>query len=289
MTTFLIQDTRNDHTVELDVRACEELHIPYMTFGVIPTTNTITGLNDKLDPYEEYIIRCGTSIVEILAKDLSLSEMNIINSINDEDFEMRIRLGGGLWHNDTGFDQQHYSSNISLPLLNADAKFYSYEDAKHLVFDEPMFIKPSDDLKAFSASLLTPGFTLEQYINETMHQKTYLKSTVLIAPESPPIIAEARFICLNGKVLDGSFYRYRDKTKHVRIGRDYTELFTVAREYASLYKPDDVYSMDIAVLRKPNGEHDYKIVEYNCFNASGLYAMNIPLVFSHLFNMKEDY
>lgn len=42
------------------------------------------------------------------------------------------------------------------------------------------------------------------------------------------------------------------------------------KEYAELYNPSELYVMDLAVV--PEG---IKIVEYNCWNASGVYHCNI--------------
>jgi hypothetical protein len=48
-----------------------------------------------------------------------------------------------------------------------------------------------------------------------------------------------------------------------------------ADEYAKLYEPAEIYTMDLA--ETPNG---IKIVEYNCWNGSGLYKMDTKKLFS---------
>jgi len=43
-----------------------------------------------------------------------------------------------------------------------------------------------------------------------------------------------------------------------------------AEETAKIWRPDDVYVMDVCET-----DDDLKIVEFNCFNASGFYNCNV--------------
>lgn len=49
----------------------------------------------------------------------------------------------------------------------------------------------------------------------------------------------------------------------------------IAKSYAQLYQPHDIFTMDLA--ETPEG---VKIVEYNCWNGSGLYHCDKVLLFS---------
>ena len=61
-------------------------------------------------------------------------------------------------------------------------------------------------------------------------------------------------------------------------------LITIANEFAKLYQPHDIFTLDIAKIKNSNG-FDYKIIEYNCFNCSGIYETN----FSKMANEIQNY
>jgi len=54
-----------------------------------------------------------------------------------------------------------------------------------------------------------------------------------------------------------------------------------AEEYAKLYRPADIFVMDLAKTKEGT-----KIVEYNCWNCSGLYHTNIEKLFFEVDNYK---
>ena len=62
---------------------------------------------------------------------------------------------------------------------------------------------------------------------------------------------------------------------------DYIIGLTAAKEYVKLYNPADVFVMDLCDT--PNG---IKIVEYNCWNCSGLYSVNISKLVHEVSNFK---
>ena len=55
------------------------------------------------------------------------------------------------------------------------------------------------------------------------------------------------------------------------------EILETAKEYALLYQPEKVFVMDIA-----HTEDGYEIMEYNCFNCSGMYMINRESVYQKL-------
>lgn len=263
MITWLIQDTARMYSaVENEITPLNKLGFQFRTFGVIPFTNTITGLDD-LDPNGKYIVRGGTKIVDLLSTGVS----------DNLSPELMKALAKGVSYNKMNFDQAYYSE-LDLPLLNAKPEILDLKDDKnlHASFSTDKFVKPSSDLKAFTGGVMEAGEVLKYFIERHYHRSGYAEETALVH-DVEEINSEYRFICLNGKVLQGSQYRGKHDLKlDANIP---SEMMNAAVQYATLYKPSDLYTMDLADT--PNG---IKIVEYNCWNGSGLYAMNVEELFT---------
>lgn len=260
---WLVQDTARMYSaIENEFTPLQELGYDIVPFGVIPFTNTITGIED-LDPNDFYIIRSGTKIVQMLD---SGNPDNISPELTE-----KLRLG--ISYNQRNFDQAYYSQ-LDLPLLNSTPEILNLSDDKDLFasFSVPKFVKPSSDLKAFTAGIMEPGEVLKYFIENHYHRSGYREETALVH-DVVDIIAEHRFICLNGEVISGSQYRRDNRTVYdAKIPQN---VLDTADEYAKLYEPAEIYTMDLA--ETPTG---IKIVEYNCWNGSGLYHMDIKKLFS---------
>jgi len=249
-------------------------------FGLIPLTKEITNLENILIPNEKYIIRAGTKFLTLINEVSSLSECNsqltkeqILNSNKYVE-----ALKNGIDYNIEKFDQVNYS-NIDLPLLNSSARYISYKEASSMTFDQDMFIKPSRDLKAFNGGILSKGVSVKDFILNGPHQ-SYFDSETIVINELKTIYAEYRFFIIDGKVITGSRYMLGNKVlpdKNIPAS-----ILDYAKSYAKLYSPADIFVMDLADT--PQG---IKIVEYNCWNASGIYHSNIDKLFHEVNEFKK--
>lgn len=260
---WLVQDTARMYSaIENEIEPLKKLGYELVTFGVIPFTSTITGIDD-LDPSDTFIIRGGTKIVQLLD---SGHPENLSN-------ELIAKLRLGISYNQEKFDQAYYSK-LDLPLLNSKPEILNLSDEKDLFasFSVPKFVKPSSDLKAFTAGIMEPGEVLKNFVESNYHRSGYAEETALVH-DVLEIEAEYRFICLNGEVISGSQYRRNNSTVYSSVIPQ--SVLDAADEYAPLYEPADIYTMDLA--ETPLG---IKIVEYNCWNGSGLYHMDTLKLFS---------
>ena len=263
MIKWLVQDTsRTLYAVNDEFNALKKLNYHIVPFGVIPFTDTITGL-ESIKSTDTVIIRGGTKIVglvgELKSDNISLDVMKVLNN--------------GVSHSVEKFDQAYYSK-LNLPLLNDKPQILDLTNPTDLYasFSTDKFVKPSSDLKAFTAGVMDAGTVLKYFIESHYYRSNYSEETALVH-DVVEINAEYRFICIEDKVIEGSRYRHNNQLvvnnsipQHVR---------DCANEYVKLYNPSDIFTMDLA--ETPNG---IKIVEYNCWNGSGLYAMDIPKLFS---------
>jgi hypothetical protein len=257
------------------------LGFQYKLFGISRLINYVVNLeNILIDTEERFIIRGGTSLLTTLAKVSNLKNVNdklLQYQIDNSDLFIQ-RLKNGLFYNEEKFDQNYYST-LNIPLLNNNAEYYPVRDNLKRSFLEPMFIKPSRDQKAFNPGILLPTSTIESFIMDQLHEDFYLDEIAIIAPIKK-IYSEYRFFVVNGKVITGSMYRFNGKLNI--DSRIPSIMMDAAKEYATLYQPDRVFTMDLADT--PVG---IKIIEYNCWNASGLYATDSQKMFFEVNSLFE--
>jgi hypothetical protein len=281
MIKWLVQDVGiNMVNLQWNFEALKRLDFPFGNFGLITHERVITNLEEVLEKDWHYIIRGGTKILVLLDSIQSLSEVNAYLSPEqlacNEQFVQRLK--DAVFYDVHHFDQAYYST-LDLPLLNTGAKLYEMTEHLDTRFNQDMFIKPSRDLKAFDAGILPQGTSLQEYVLSGKHQKIYLEEKALIAPVKV-ITAEYRFFVVEGEVVTGSQYRLGGMG--VLNASIPSNIMDAAREYAKLYQPHDVFTMDLA--QTPDG---ISIVEYNCWNASGLYHTDVCKIFHTVNEYKQ--
>lgn len=252
--------------------ALENLGFEYKTFGVLPFTNTITGLEDILDEDVMYVVIAGTKVLSVLTDVEELSELNDFlteKQLQNQDFYLD-NLKNAIFYDINKFDQLSYNG-IGLPLLNDSPELYLIGDNLDKTFDVDKFIKPSRDLKAFNGGIIKSGQTIEHFIKSQMHQSFY-KEEVAIVGDLKNIQSEYRFFVVEEKIVTGSMYKLGDKVvsdKNIPI-----DMMEAAQNYSKLYQPSDVFTMDLAYTDK-----GIKIVEYNCWNCSGHYDCDLDKIY----------
>lgn len=274
---WLIQSSLRDDNLHRIKSALDKTNSYYTFFG-FTIDEVYTGLDysefKKHDKFisMSYIKGLRLSYSEFISannfsdsKDLSPQELTeIINKIRQSYF----------YEEPNNFDQYYYE-NLNLPMVNKNPIFLKVEDNLNASFTEDKFIKPSSDTKAFNGGVLKAGETIQEYVSRTPHQKYWMQEFALIS-ELQEIDKEYRFFVLNKEVLTGSMYMDNGIVKTSPIIP--SDVLNIAQEYSKLYSPSELFGMDIAVMK--NGE--YKIMEYNPFNCSGIYECDMVKVFSIL-------
>ena len=157
-------------------------------------------------------------------------------------------------------------------LLNSQSKVMkvsdSIEDYPYSVF----FIRPCEDDKAFSGTVVSKNDFIEWQKNiikiDDKRSKLNKDTRITVAPYQE-IKQEARMFVFNGEVITGSYYKFGAKVRYeeVKIGDpviDYTN------EMVKDYQPAKAFVVDIALT-----EDGYKIIEINNINSVGLYNANV--------------
>lgn len=189
------------------------------------------------------------------------------------------KLINGLFYDFDAFDQK-VCGKLEFPLLNSNADYLPLKDNLDTVFDTDKFIKPTRDLKAFDAGILKAGDTMANYIKNISRQRFYLEEDIVVAPIRT-IWNEYRFFVVDGVVVSGSAYRVNTIPKESMEVPD--RFFEKAQEYANMYAPHDIYTLDLAWC----DDDSVSIIEYNCFNCSGVYLCDLVKTYEAIKRYKQ--
>lgn len=256
------------------VDTLKRFDIDFKDFGVF--NNGISNLSEILDcdvNETNFITRGGTNFLSILEKlklknrDLSYLDNKLPKEIVNNSILYIDKLIKSVDYNVQKFDQKNYSK-LDLPLLNSNAKYFDYSKIKNYEFSKETFIKPSRDLKSFNGGVIYAGETIKNYIARTGHSMPSIKDETIVVSDIKEIQEEYRFFIHKDKILAASRYMLNSEVNPSNIVPEF--LTDCAKDYAKLYNPADIFVMDLAVTNE-----GIKIVEYNCWNASGFYHCNI--------------
>ena len=246
--------------------------------GVIKNYDYVSGLEDAIeeDIDTKYILLTGVKVLNLIEKAKTISD--VVNFPTDWQVENGDRileeLKNGFYYDYGKFDQAYYGT-LDLPLLNNKSDYISLNDNLKTSFSVDKFVKPSRDLKAFDAGILKANETVETYLKSKSKQRFYLDEKLVVA-DVITMCDEYRFFVIDGKVSSGSAYRVNGVVGvSLIVPYDVQEK---ADEYAKLYQPADVFTMDLARLK----DGSIKIIEYNCFNCSGVYLNDLVKTYSDL-------
>lgn len=258
-----------DSSIELnEVRAhydsCVSIGYQPSSFGLIPFSDTIT-----VTGYTKPTIMFGaTKLVK-----LHLRGIQPENSV--------------IFYDAYKFDQKNYSKILGNLLLNHAAVFFRWEFVKDVMVTSPTFIKPSSDLKYFSGRILYPsGKTIEGELHEIGYIDVDITDDTHIlynyTPLQHPIEYEYRAFVINNKVVDVCQYMHNGKVVPAVISEERkARIIHFISHAQALYEPHDHYVVDVAVDTAGNGW----IVEYNCINCSGMYAIDRAKVFTEFLKL----
>jgi hypothetical protein len=137
------------------------------------------------------------------------------------------------------------------------------------------FVRPNGDFKDFTGSIVdNEGW--ERFVASVKEGGySFDDQLEVFAAPLKEIVEEYRTFIVNGKVISASKYRLRTMLDK-KPGAP-QEVINFARIMAKIWSPEKAYVMDVARLQ--SGE--CKLLELNCFNASGVYAAPLePIIYA---------
>lgn len=241
--------------------ALKILDIEPISFGMPPFTIDVTGSESWTEPT---ILMGSTKLAKLYCRD-QLPEYGIV------------------FYDPEKFDQAHYIGILKSELLNSEARFYTYGSIKDTCINNPIFIKPSSDLKYFAGMVLeADGNSIDSALqNERMIDVDMSDDTIVLV--NPDIIrdvqVEYRAFIVDNQIIDCCQYmKYGKVTPEVLMNDVRAQVYAYIRKIQEIYAPHDHYVIDIAEL----SDGTYKVVEYNCINCSGIYVNDRVLIYKRL-------
>ena len=160
--------------------------------------------------------------------------------------------------------QEKYGKNM----FNFEGYVTTIEKLKDDCPDE-MFIRPNNDLKDFSGSLIDKAGLIRFYDKVSFGGFLFgTDAEVFVAPIKD-IHKEWRCFIVDGKVVASSQYKFRSMLMP-KEGAP-AEVIEFANSMANLWSPEKAYVMDIC----EDMNRELALIELNCFNASGVYECNV--------------
>ena len=252
--------TREEELFETQI-ALREVGIDPIYFGIIPFTTEMTGIED-FSKYDKVIMHGSVKVIDLWQKGYLPREAVI-------------------WYDVEKFDQLFYSCYFPKELLlNGGATYGKFGFMKDRPMSVASFVKPSKDLKAFAGMIIEEGRTITEEVFSRQVSSSFSENCddeiILVAPLKN-IKKEYRNFVVDGKIVDSSIYKigskitYEVPTEEERKGIQ--TFFDTIKEY---YEPHDSYVVDFALLE----DGSWNLIEYNCFNCAGMYAVDRRKVFA---------
>lgn len=243
----------------------ERLNLPYELVKIIPFTNTLPeGITD----YDGPVLAYGTTT---LLKNIASSD----------------RFFPGMWFNEDTFKPSVWGPKFGNYWLNKESKVTRVDKVLSL-WDNPktpLFIRPNSDFKLFSGDVFYK-YDYEKWIEHIIDdefQNLKLDTEVTISPVKT-ILAEWRYVIIDGKVKAGSRYKYHNR---LNISSNKVDMENGAHFLATCiacqeWQPASAYIIDICETLR-----GFKVIEVNCFNASGYYACNVLDIVNYASELAE--
>jgi hypothetical protein len=244
---WIIQKNLNDDDKKL-LPVMDELNIKYQLIEIIPFSDNIPEIN-----YEGPIIVRGSTTTLKGAEKTSWKP--------------------GVWHNEN-FSPEGYKKIFEHNYINAQGSIHILKDLTPKDLDniygkqQHMFVRPNSDYKEFTGIPMSKRdlkkLTKSMQLGNSLIPEN-LK--VLIAP-AISIYYEARMIVVDKQIVSGYSYK-------VRGGRKYSPATLESKTFAQVLPLDlaEVFCLDIGFTCE-----GYKVIECNCFNASGIYGDHETIV-----------
>lgn len=189
----------------------------------------------------------------------------------------------GMWQPGAFLRTENLSYSAYAPymgdiLLNDDFIMLPYAEFRRRglkAWDGSAFIRPNSVTKLFTGFVINSN-DYEHETNSLERLSNVSPEDILVVARPKPILGEFRFIISDGKVITGSAYSW-DNTLDVRSDV-HPACLEMAQEVAQReWQPDRVYTCDIA-LTEINGKQEARVLEFNAFSCSGLYACDTELI-----------
>lgn len=157
-------------------------------------------------------------------------------------------------------------------MLNSDCTLMRVKDAEEYFRDTPddeqWFIRPVQDLKEFNGTVADVA-DIKAWMNSPKSGNfSFGEDTQIIVAPVKQLYSESRWFIVDGKVVDGSYYRLGGRLINQHINQP--ELYEMVQVLADKWLPHPCCVLDVADTDEGN-----KVIEFNTINSSGFYDHDI--------------
>ncbi len=249
---WIIQDNlhREEGFVAL-IETLERFSIPHSVVKVLPFSDHLPTEEQTIPVInpEGRVMVCGSTTLAKMAARRGWVPGSFLNE--NHDYEV--------W-------RQHYGD----ALLNHDARVCRFADVEPLG-DARFFIRPCLDSKSFAGQVMDwPEFEAWRHrVLDLGEVYTSLDGNTMVAYGPVKVIRkEFRFFVVDGRVVTGSLYKIGTRVVYNEVVDDEATLY--AQQMVDRWQPARAFVIDIA-----DTDEGYRIVEINCLNSAGFYAIDV--------------
>jgi len=178
------------------------------------------------------------------------------------------RFRHGVFYNPDTFCHAAYQREFGTAYVNHAAQLVNWDQAIELLGARPnQFVKPPDDLKAFTGFVATKP-ELQNLLSKLSARPQILPEQIMIGPRYE-VDAEWRLFVVGQDIVSGSMYR---PSADPNIPSD---LLAFASRAIQRWQPAPVFVLDVGRV-----DAKWQIIECNCFNWSRFYHSNVATIVS---------
>jgi hypothetical protein len=249
---FLLEDI-GDRFSELESAA--DKYASSKTIKFIPFAHTFDIALDK--PYSEYFPMSSVNTM-LLTKE----------------------LGSKVFFTESNYDYVRFAQKYGDDFINHDLRVIKFKDILNL--NGPHFIRDAygDNLIKGKVKFNNDEFLTmyHSFYGRSLGNKKMDEDYSMIISTPKTIHSEYRFFVVRGKIITASLYNcygefiihnIDDRSPSIKSSND--KLWRFAEKMIDTYSPDESFVIDVAML--DTGE--MKVLECNCINCSGFYAVDI--------------
>ena len=226
--------------------------IEYHIVKIIPFSHEIEGKKPDIDEKSSVVIPYGSIGIHELAE--------------------RENWFPGVWNH---IPNEDMLGDVFANPLNTNIRKMKLSEVSSKVTDEEFFIKPNGDLKQFAGTVLTK-VEFDDWL-ERLLKIGYLENedfdVVIAKPKKTG--KEWRFVIVDNRISSCSLYKSYGKAYMKPDAPDDVKKFLMNEIYSSKKILPPVYVVDVCESYTDN---EYKIIEVNTFNSSGLYDCDVEKI-----------
>jgi hypothetical protein len=176
----------------------------------------------------------------------------------------------GFFFNEENLRTSKWIKELGTRMLNHDAQVVTLSEA-FKIKEGWFFMKPDNDLKDFSGSQVSAEGIEKFYNQVSAGGFTFGTDIKVVLCPLKNTGWEFRLFMVEDQVISSSSYKLKEMLRQDK--RVSHEVLQFAQETVRTWRPDSVYVMDICETNE-----GLKVVEFNCFNASGFYSCDVEAV-----------